>query len=423
MAAVFCFAGFVSYTDRLILSALVDPIRGELSITDSQISLLQGAAFAIVYVFAGLVLGRMADRVRRLSLLLAGAALWCVGTALCGLVATFWQLFSARMLVGIGEAALAPAAVSMIADAFPPAKRGTAVSLFVMGTVVGGPGAIAIGGTMLSFAEAGALSHWPLLAGLAPWRIVLVVVGTAGLIVPILFLTLTEPVRRERGNHVSIESVLRRFVLDRSVLAPLYVAMALLTIGDFGLLSWAPSLLSRRFALAPAEVGMVFGLITALTGVLGSLAGGFLSDAAVTRGTGLPARMTVTWVASAACLIAALLVAAPNLYLVLMGVGLWTFASAIAAIGGIVTLQEFVPNELRGVSMSLVAFWNILLGLGFGPTLVAQVTERVYGDPVSVGAAIATVVMPASLLALWLFVVARRALRHHMSAPRRVEER
>ena len=419
MAAVFCFAGFVSYTDRLILSALVDPIRGDLSITDSQISLLQGAAFAIVYVFSGLVLGRMADRVHRLNLLLAGATLWCVGTALCGLVGSFWQLFAARMLVGVGEAALAPAAVSMIADAFPPARRGTAVSLFVMGTVVGGPGAIAVGGTMLGLAETGALSHWPILETLAPWRIVLVVVGIAGLIVPVLFLTLAEPVRRQRGSDVSIASVIRRFVLDRAVLAPLYVAMALLTIGDFGLLTWAPSVLSRRFGLAPAEVGMAFGLITALTGVLGSLAGGFLSDVAATRGKGLPARMTVAWIASGACLIGALLVAAPDVSLVLLGVGLWTFASAVACIGGIVALQEFVPNEQRGVGMSLVAFCNILLGLGFGPTLVAQVTERVYADPASVGAAIATVVVPAALLSLWLFVIARRAVT--ITAPRAAE--
>lgn len=411
MAAVFCFAGFISYTDRLILSALVDPMRRDLLITDSHVSLLQGAAFAVVYVFSGLFLGRLVDRSRRLDILLAGATLWCFGAVLCGVAADFWALFGSRMLIGIGEAALAPAAISIIADSFPPARRGTAISVFLMGTVVGGPAAIAIGGMLLDAAEGGAFSHWPLIASLSPWRAVLVVVGVAGLLVPALFLTLREPIRRERARDASLASVLRRFVRNRAVLGPLYLAMALVSIGDYGLLSWTPSLLSRRFHWTPGQVGVVFGLITVVAGVLGSLAGGALSDAAAARGQGLRSRLGVARLAAIAGGVGAAMVATADTMLVLTGIGLWTFASAVAGIGGIVALQEIVPNEHRGVAISLVAFWNILLGLGFGPTLVAQVTERIYGDPVSVGSAIATVVVPAAALAFILFSCARGALR------------
>lgn len=409
MAAVFCFAGFISYTDRLILSALVDPIRGELLITDSQVSLLQGAAFAVVYVLSGLLLGRLADRSRRLNILGAGAMLWCLGAVLCGVASDFWLLFGSRMLVGIGEAALAPAAVSMIADSFPPARRGLAISVFLMGTVVGGPAAIAIGGVLLQAAEGGAFAGWPLVASLSPWRVVLVVVGVAGLVLPALFLTLREPVRRERANDASLASVLRSFVRDRAVLGPLYLAMALISIGDYGLLSWAPSLLSRRFHWDAGQVGAVFGLITVTAGVLGSFAGGALSDIAARR-EGTRSRLYIGCAAAIAGGAGAALVATESVSFVLIGIGLWTFASAVAGIGGIVALQELMPNEQRGVGISLVAFWNILLGLGLGPTLVAQMTERVYGDPALVGVAIATVVLPAAGFALLLFAAARRAL-------------
>jgi MFS family permease len=138
MVGIFAFAGLMSYTDRVVLSVLVDPIRRDLAIGDSRVSLLQGAAFAIVYVLAGLPFGRLADRTIRIRLIIVGATVWSVGTILCGLAPSFWSLFAARILVGIGEAALAPAAVSMISDSFPPAQRGTAVGVFLTGMVAGG---------------------------------------------------------------------------------------------------------------------------------------------------------------------------------------------------------------------------------------------------------------------------------------------
>ena len=133
MIAVFFATAILSYTDRFIFSLLVDPLRADLGISDTQVSLLQGLAFALVYAFAGLPLGRLADLVPRRNVIIAGVLLWSAATAACGFAATFGQLFAARIAVGIGEAALAPAAVSMIADYFPPARRGTALSVFIAG--------------------------------------------------------------------------------------------------------------------------------------------------------------------------------------------------------------------------------------------------------------------------------------------------
>ena len=113
------------------------------------------------------------------TLIIAGSIIWTTGTLLCGLAPGFWFLFAARILVGIGEAALAPAAASIISDSFPPHQRGTALGIFMMGMVVGGPGAVGVGGFLLASAQHGDLAHWSLFAGLADWRIVLVMVGAA----------------------------------------------------------------------------------------------------------------------------------------------------------------------------------------------------------------------------------------------------
>ena len=410
MTAVFCIAGLVSYTDRLILSVLVDPLRADLGIGDAQVSLLQGAAFAVVYVLAGLPLGRLADRGRRRQILILGATIWCLGTVFCGLAPGFWSLFAGRLVIGVGEATLGPAAISMLADAVRPERRGAAVGVFLMGTVLGGPFAISIGGLLLASAQAGTFADWPLLSTLSSWRIVLVLVGAGGLIVPLLFLTLTEP-RRQQVKAVAapFSELMLAFRRRWRVLVPLYLAMALLSVGDYAVLSWVPTALSRGFGWPPDQIGRDFGLITAIAGIGAALAGGLLSDAA-SRRAGARGRLWIAVVAAAAAAAAVLLIGAASPTLVLAGLGCWTFASFFAAIGGIAALQEVAPTEHRAVAISLVAFCNTLLGLGCGPTLVAFVTDAVFQHPDQVGPAIALSVAPAAAVATLLFVAAVRAL-------------
>lgn len=415
MAAVFCFAGFSLYVHRLILSVLVDPIRHDLHISDSELSVLQGAAFAVVYVFSGLAFGRMADVWRRRRILVAGTAAWSLGTLACGAAASFGLLFAARCLVGIGESALTPAAVSMIADSFPERRRGTAIGLFLMGTVLGGPAAITIGGVLLQSAQNGAFRALPVVGTLSPWRAVLVLVGVSGFLVPLLVLGLREPRRRGVVTTVSLAAGLRRMATQRGILVPLYLAMGVITIGDYGLWSWIPALLSRRFAWTPAEIGVAFGVITAVAGVTGSLAAGIISDWAERRG-GVRGRLRASLAGGVLAIVAAALVALPSAWMVLLSLGLWTFCSSMAVIGGIAAVQQVVPAENRGTGMSLVAFCNTLLGLGFGPTLVALATEHVYGRPTAVGYAMATVVVPAAAIATILFARAQYAARE-MAVP------
>lgn len=409
MVAVFCVAGFVSYVDRMILSVLVEPLQRDLGIGDAQTSLLQGAAFAIVYVIAGLPLGILADRKTRRNLIILGSIVWTSGTLLCGLAPSFWALFAARVLVGVGEAALAPAAASMISDSFPAHLRGTALGVFMMGMVVGGPGSVGIGGALLAHAQQGAFAGLPILATLADWRVVLVIVGLVGFIIPVLTLTVREPPRKERESEASVSAILAHVRTERVLLISILGGVALLSVGDYGLYSWVPSTLTRRFEWSPDKIGGYFSLITTVTGIAGAVLGGVVSDIAARR-YGEPARFKVAAGSALIGAVAAAFVAGPSPEHVLFGLGLWTLASSFGAIGGIAALQHAMPNEMRGIAMSLVAFCNTLLGLGLGPTIVASVTEFGFERPDAVGLAIALVVVPASLLSLALLLAASAML-------------
>ena len=193
--AILVATAVLSYTDRQVLSLLVDPIRADLGISDTQISLLLGTAFAVVYGIAGIPLGWLADRTSRRNLIFCGVIVWTVGTLACGLSQSFGQLFAGRLVVGLGEAVLSPAAISLISDYFPPSRRGTAVACFLSGIAMGIGAAILIGGGVLHFVQVGALAGTPL-ANQAPWRMVLLLIGAPGLLWALVILAIREPVRR-----------------------------------------------------------------------------------------------------------------------------------------------------------------------------------------------------------------------------------
>jgi MFS family permease len=399
----------VSYADRLVLSVLVDPLRASLGLTDSAVGVLQGPAFTLIYVFSSLLFGRLADRRNRRLLLFGGASAWCLTTVFCGFAQGFWTLFAGRMLVGISEATLIPPAISMIADSFAPRSRGMAVGVFAMGTCIGSPLGITAGGALLAAAQSGRFHPLPLVGGLDPWRLVLVLMGFIGFLGPLLILTLSEPRRRESAEGSDLRAAVRHFILDRGLLIPLYLGMGLLAIGDYSMYAWVPATLSRRFDWPSDRVGLAFGVITAGASVAGALGGGWISDLWSRRG-GTNSRLLACALAAVAALIGAAAISGNRPVFVLAGLGLWIFASTCGGVGGIAVLQEIVPSQFRGTGVSLLTFCNTLLGLGCGPTLVALTTELLYGSPSSVGFSITTIVAPAAFVSCWLFLVARRKL-------------
>ncbi|HEY2358405.1 MAG TPA: MFS transporter [Phenylobacterium sp.] len=412
---VFCIAAVLSYSDRQILSLLVDPIRADLHATDVQIGLLQGAAFALIYAVAGVGLGRAADVLPRRLVIVAGIVVWSLATLACGYATSFGSLFAARAAVGIGEAALAPAAMSIITDSFPVNRRGAATGTFLMGMIVGGGVALALGGFILQAAQAGALRGLPLVGELAPWRAGLVILGLLGLPVAVLAATVPEPARRHligggAARPAPLQDAAKRLAALWPVLAPLYAAMGLSSLCDFAILNWIPTFLSRRFGTGVAEIGGVLGTAVIIGGVLGSAGAGIVADRMVKRG-GAASRLVLAVGAMLIGIASTLFVFAPSPPLVFVLGGLWIFASTTGQSVGITVLQELAPGDARGLSVSIVSLINIGLGLALGAALPAVILEHVLHDPTAVGAAITAVALPCAIVATLLYRSALAAAR------------
>lgn len=409
--ALFTLGAILSYTDRQILAILVDPIRVSLHLTDTQLSVLQGAAFAIIYSFIGLPLGRIADLVPRRALLVAAISLWSAGTAACGLADSFGALLGARLLVGIGEAALAPAAISLLGEYFPPDRRGTAMGVFLTGIVVGAGAAIGIGGGLLQFAQADSLRGLPVIGAFAPWRAVLLIAGIAGLVMAAAMLTLHEPAGRSfssarlRTRLLGLGEIARAFRDHAGVLVPLYVALAFWSIVDNALLSWTPALLMRRFAWSPGEVGARLGAIAIVAGLIGTPLGGFASDRVSAR-WGLRARFPLLVIVALGGILGIPVGLLGSAAAALASACCWIFLSSAMGTIALATILDILPQESRGFGTSTVAFNNIIVGLGLGPTLVALVTDKVFHQAQAVGYAMSCIIAPSVVVAILLYAVA-----------------
>jgi len=402
--SVFAVAAVLSYTDRQILSLLVDPIRSDLNITDTQISIVQGAAFAVLYSVIGLPLGWVADRVQRRLLLVAAVLTWSAGTAACGFAGSFEELFGARLFVALGEAALAPAVMSLLADYFSPARRATATGVFFTGMVIGAGAAISIGGALLEAARQGLFASLPVVGALAPWRAVLVLAGGAGLLVAMAMLTLIEPRRRlaRADNSASLAAFGQEFRSKAYVLIPLYLALAIGSIVDYAVLSWTPALLTRVYSFSAGDVAVALGGVAIAAGLIGTPTGGFLTDW-VTQRFGAAMRTRLAFALSLLGLAATPIGVYSSANVVLAAVFLWILISSCVGTIGIATILDLLPDDSRGLATSTIAFGNTIVGLTIGPTVVAVVTDYFYRAPEAVGLALTSVMVPVVLTMCLLF--------------------
>jgi MFS family permease len=415
VVAILIATAVLSYTDRQVLSLLVDPIRGELRISDTQISLLLGTAFAVVYGIAGIPLGLLADRRSRRNLIMMGVAVWSVGTMACGLSRNFGELFASRIVVGLGEAALSPAAISLISDYFPPSRRGTAVGFFLSGIAMGSGAAILIGGGVLHAVDLGILAGTPL-ATLAPWRLVLLTIGGPGLLWALLILVIREPERRTAETPATGElqqaggggaGVGARRMPTWLGVVPVYLMLAAGSFVDNAVGAWSPTLLIRDFGRDAAQVGVELGVLLTVGFGGGVLLGGVLADRAGARG-GWPRKLRVCLVAAGMILPAALLMNSRELFWVMTGVPLYFALSGIVTAVGFSAILDMVPNRSRGLAMSVSFFLNVALGAGLGPTAVALAASDIFGAARGLGPPLALTVVAGYASA---FVAAWVALR------------
>lgn len=407
-------AGICSVIDRAALNFVVDPVRQDLGIGDEQIGLLQGLAFGLFYAFMGVPMGLAADRISRRNLVAGGIGLWSLATIASGLAQSFGALFAARLLVGLGEAALSPAAISLIADLFAPDRRGRPISLFMMGQGLAGGLAVSITGLILSAAAGGTFAHLPWIGALAPWRLAFIVFGASGLIITALILLLArEPARlgvaaRTQSRPGAAEAAY--LWRNRAVLMPLYLGFALCFTAAYGAASWMPTMLLRGFHVTPAFLGAWLGPVSMLFSAVGPLLGGALLDRSMQAGKA-KARFAILALAPLCAAPAMLAVAAPDAHVAVI---LVASANAVFAVIGTVmlaSLQLLVPPQMRGSAIAMTLVMNTVLGATLGPLAVASVTERVMGDPALVGWSIAAVCLPCLGAAATLYALARRNIR------------
>ncbi len=394
----------LSYIDRQILSMLVDPIKADLQITDTQIGLLQGFAFAVFYTLVGIPMGRLADRGERRRIIAWGIFFWSLATACCGLAKNFWTLFLARVGVGVGEAALGPAAYSMIADYFPPEQRGRALGVYSMGVYLGiGLAAIIGGGVVGGLADQPPL-QLPLVGELAAWHITFLVVGLPGLLIALWAATLREPARRGTTAEAApgLGAVLDFLRGHRRFFGAHFLGFSLLTLAFNAVVFWMAPYLMRVHGLTPAQFGTTLGLVLALGGALGILAGGAFAD--LLRRRGITSAELWPGIVSAVA-VAPLGIAtaqagdgrmALTLFAGFMFFSSFAFAAAAAA------LQIVTPNRLRGQVSALYLFFVNLAGIGVGTFLTGWINDHVYADPLRVNDSMSWVVGIAAPLAALL---------------------
>jgi MFS family permease len=400
----------LSYTDRQALSLIVDPVRRELRIDDAQASLLLGLAFAVIYGVAGLPLGWLADRWSRRNLIFGGVAIWSLGTIGCGLSHSFAELFAARIIVGLGEAVLSPAAISLISDCFPPSQRGRAVGAYFTGICVGVGGGFLIGGAVLSLVKAGLFAVGPL-ASLPPWRLIFLVIGVPSMVWSLVILTIREPLRRLQA--AAVDAAGRTTTADRRALwlaAPVFATVALASLVDNAVGAWTPSLMVRRFHADSAAIGVQLGYLLIFAYGGGMAAGGWLADWAAAR-RGPRGKYEICVLASAAVLPVALLMNAPSGLGVMAGVTLYFALSAFVTAAGLSAILDAAPNRVRGRAMAVSFFLNVAVGAGLGPTAVVLAGEHLFGPAAGLGPAMAFTAAVAFAIAAAAALLALRITR------------
>jgi MFS family permease len=399
----------LSFVDRQMVNLLVDPIRADLHVSDTQVSLLQGFAFAVFYTFMGLPIAWAADNYRRPGIIAAGLFLWSAMTAACGMARSFTGLFLARIGVGVGEASLSPAAFSFIADAFPRNMVVRAVGIFASAQSVGGGIALIVGGAVIaSVSQPGHAGFAvPLVGVLKPWQAAFMIVGLAGLPFLALVATLRDPPRRaEAAEKSDTGAFLAHLGSTRLFLTCVLGAEVFTTIAGYSSQSWFPVFFVRVHGLPIAKVGLIVGASVAVFGTLGLLLAARFSELLARRGR-RDGIMLVMSLGAVGIAVGNLIFAQGSLPAAIIGMIVMVGSNATAAIVP-ATLQLSTPGHLRARITAFMLFILNLLGLGLGPTIVAMTTDYVFHDPKAVGSSVALVGTICGLVAALLFRLGRR---------------
>lgn len=354
-----------NFIDRQILSILIEPIRMELDLSDSQMGLLAGFAFSLVYTTLGVPIARYSDQGNRRNVIAWAVAIWSAMTALCGIAQSYAHLLVARVGVAIGEAGCAPPSHSLISDYFPASRRATALGIFGLGIPIG---------IMFGLLAGGWISE------IFGWRYAFLLVGIPGLLLAVLVRwTLSEPERgmADGGAADDVQPTVwstLRYLWSKRSFRHLAAGAALVSFVVYGVLTWVPAFLMRSHGMRMGEIGTYLGLIFGLAGSFGIFGGGYLGDLLGRRHSNWN-----LWMVAIAQLVAFPFLA--GLYLVddtelalallFVAVGLG-YAFSAPTFG---QTQNLALMRMRAVAASIMMFVMNIVGLGLGPQVVGSLSD------------------------------------------------
>lgn len=410
VVAMLMAAQSISYVDRMIMGLMVGPVRKSFQISDTQFSLLAGLAFSIFYALMGLPLGRLIDSGRRVGIVSAAMAAWSAMTMACGLTTGFWSLFLARIGVGVGEAALSPAANSIISDYFSRGRLARALSVYMVGVTIGSGLAYMIGGWVVGKTEAMGQVVLPLVGAREGWQLVFFIVGAPGLLAALLMLAIREPQRRgllAEGGGVAVprlSSTLAWIWTRRGAYGPHLFGMGLFIMAVASVNVWGPEYMIRTFGLTRAEAGLRYGAVMIVAGTAGLFTGSILADRWFARGVASAHSRTILVSMAGMLPCCGLLAFAPTWGLGLTCIGAAVYFSAFQ--GGLAgtVVQLMTPNQMRGQATAVYLLVTSLMGMGLGPTLLAAVTDFVFASDAALSRSLSVfgvTVIPVAALVMW----------------------
>lgn len=395
----------LSMVDRFALALLADPIIEAFQLSASQMGLLLGVGFALLYSATGLPLAHMLDRHTRKHVLVAGVTLWSLSTIASAFTQDFLQLLICRSGVAIGEAVLTPAAISLIADMFDPNKRKLPISVYSSVSSLMVTGSFIVGAAALQVAV--------VLSGsvdMAPWRITLILVGVPGLFLAALFaLTVREPPRRDETGEGVVRVATTREVVSYlrekwAFYIPFYLGLGSMSVLLFAIISWAPTMLAREEGFSTAEAGYAFGLVGIATGMIGTFLWPQLAGRIDRNLSGIGFLRTILLcvvVGSAATLVAMTFGLVIALFLGL-ALAMMTFPPVNTALSSLL-IQGFGPASMRARLIALNILVMNLFGYTIGPQVIGAYIDADAGNRISDGIAwLAMVTGPISAVSLMI---------------------
>ena len=358
-----------NFIDRQILGILAGPIKAELGLSDTQLGLLGGIAFALLYSTLAVPLALLADKTSRTWVITGSLAVWSGFTALCGLATGFWQLFLARLGVGVGEAGGVAPSYALITDYFPPEERARALSIYSLGIPLGAALGVLFGGYI---------------AAAVDWRVAFIAIGIAGvLIAPLFRLVVREPVRpAQKSSETTPVSAVFGILAAKKSFWLLALGAASSSMLGYGLAFWFPQLLQRSFGLDLVQTSHFYGGVLLLGGIAGVLGGGFIGDRLGAKDRANYARFPALAFLLAVPLFAAGILSSS----VGAAFALFLIPQALAYIwlGPVITaVQHLVPAHMRATASASFLLINNLVGIGGGTFVLGAMSDALtqsYGD-------------------------------------------